>query len=117
LLNPQYISFSDNARFIGIQSGRQFVVYDGEQNTVFKYTSSLPIAPTQAAEWMDGHRLSVVTGGKEQVFEFDDTNQQTLTASLAGYSAYFDKDYKYVFTLIPQVNGKVGFENGRLVAN
>jgi len=117
LKNPQYVSFSDNARFIGMQSGQQFVVYDGEQNTVFKYMSPLPIAPTQAAKWMDGHRYSVVTDGKEQIFEFDGTNQQTLTTSLAGYTAYFDRDYRYVFTLIPQADGKVGFENGQLILN
>ena len=117
LQNPQYVSFSENTRFIGMQSGKKFVVYDGEQNKVFKYSSPLNIAPTQQAKWMDGHRYKVVTDNKVQVFEFDGTNQQTLIASSPDFMAYFDRDYTYVYTLINQADGKIGFENGKLIIN
>lgn len=115
LASPQYLSFSDNARFIGMQSGKNFVVFDGELNRVYKYKSQLNIGPTQQAKWMDGHRFSVITDSKVQVFEFDGSNLQTLISSRPESGAYFDRDYKYVFTLINQVDGKVGFENGRLI--
>jgi hypothetical protein len=115
LVNPQYLSFSDNARFIGMQSGKKFVVYDGELNRVYKYESPLNIMPAQQAKWMDGHRFSVVTDSKAQVFEFDGSNQQTLISSRPESGAYYDRDYKYIFTLINQADGKVGFENGQLM--
>ncbi|MEI6237827.1 MAG: hypothetical protein WCP03_04485 [Candidatus Saccharibacteria bacterium] len=117
LPSPQYISFSDNARFIGMQSGKKFVVYDGEQNRVYMFESPLNIASIQQAKWMDGHRFSVVTDSKAQVFEFDGTNQQTLISSHPEFNAYFDRDYKYIFTLINQADNKVGFENGQLILN
>jgi hypothetical protein len=117
LINPQYVSFSDNARFIGMQSGKKFVVYDGEQNRIYRFESKLNITLAQQAKWMDGHRFTVVTDGKVQVFEFDGTNQQTLINSRPGYTPYFDRDYKYVFTLITQMDGKVGFENGQIILN
>ena len=116
MTNPEFVSFSANARFIGIQSGKQFLVYDAEQNTIYRYVSSLDIADEQPAVWMDGQRFSVVTDNQERIFDFDNTNQQPLISSLPGQSAYFDTAYKYVYTLAPQVNGKVVLQYGNLVA-
>jgi hypothetical protein len=116
LANPQFVSFSDNTRFVSMQSGKQFVVFDAEQNKVFRYTSPLPITSTQQATWMDGHRMTVVTDNKVQVFEFDGTNSQTLTASRPEFIPYFDRNYKYIFTMMPQADGKIGFETGQLIA-
>ena len=117
LENPRYVSFSNNARFVAAQSGKQFIVYDAEQIRVFRYSSSLNIQPDQQAKWMDGHRLSVVADSKVHVFEFDGTNTQTLISSRPEFEAYFDRDYTYVYTLIAQANGKTGFEFGKLVVD
>jgi len=113
--NPQFVSFSDNTRFICMQSGKQFVVYDGEQNRVFRYTSPLEIATATQAKWMDGHRLTVVIDNKVQVFDFDGTNLQALTSSRPEFIPYFDRDYEYIYTLMPQADGKTGFESGQLI--
>lgn len=117
LENPQFVSFSDNTRFIAMQSGKNFVVFDGEQSKVFKYSSPLDIQLTQQAKWMDGHRLDLVTSSKVQVFDFDGTNQQTLIASRPEFTPYFNRDYTYVFTLVPQADGKTALENGKLIVN
>ncbi|MFO0882286.1 MAG: PEGA domain-containing protein [Candidatus Saccharimonadales bacterium] len=113
--NPQFASFSDNTRFIGLQSGKQFVVFDAELNRVYRYQSALAIADTQQAKWMDGHRFSVVADGKESVFDFDGTNVQTLVNSRQEFPAYFDRDYQYVYTLVPQADGKTGMQNGQII--
>lgn len=115
--NPQFASFSDNARFISLQSGKQFVVFDAELNRVYRYESTLSLATTQQAKWMDGHRMTAVTDGKVQVFDFDGLNLQALTASRPEYSAYFDRDYQYLYTLVPQADGSVGLQNGKLVVD
>lgn len=112
--NPQFVSFSDNTRFIAMQSAKNFVVFDGEQNRVFRYTSPLEIADGQQAKWMDGHRLSVVTNNKIRVFEFDGQNLQALIDSRAEFNAYFDRDHKYIYALMPQADGKTALENGKL---
>lgn len=115
--HPQFVSFSDNARFIAMQSGKSFVVYDNEQVKVFRYSSPLNIQPTQQAKWMDGHRMTVVTDSKVKVFEFDGANMQILTSSRPEYTAYFNRDYTYLFTLMAQADGKTGFESGKLTAD
>ena len=118
LANPEFVSFSDNSRFVSIQAGKKFVVYDAELNRAHRYTSSLSIAERgQQALWMDSYRLSAVTDGKAQVFDFDGSNVQALTASRPENQAYFDKDYKYIYTLINQADGRVGLQNGGLVAS
>lgn len=113
--NPQYVSFSDNARFIAVQSGKKFIIYDGEQKRVYRYESSLNLQPKQQAKWMDGHRLTAVTDSKINVWEFDGTNQQTLISSRPEFTAYFDRDYKYMYSLAAQTDGKTALQNGLLI--
>jgi hypothetical protein len=114
---PQFVSFSDNTRFISVQSGKKFVIYDAEQLKPYRFESSLNIIANQQAKWMDGHRLSVVTDGKARVFEFDGTNTQTLVNSRSEFLPYYDRDYKYIFTLIQQADGKTGLESGKLIVD
>lgn len=116
IANPQFISFSDNARFMAIQSANKFVVYDAEDQRIFRYTINLNIPITQQAKWMDGHRLTANSDGRVYVYDFDGTNVQNLVASKPEFSAYFDRDYKYLYTLVPQVDGKVGFQNAKMIA-
>jgi hypothetical protein len=115
--SPQFVSFSDNARFISMQNGKKFVIFDAELNRVYRYESPLAIAGTQQAKWMDGHRLTAVTDGKVQVFDFDGTNLQTLVASRPEFTPYFDRDYQYIYTLVPQADGHTGLQNGKLIVN
>jgi hypothetical protein len=84
---------------------------------VYRYESPLAIAGTQQAKWMDGHRLTAVTDGKVQVFDFDGTNLQTLVASRPEFTPYFDRDYQYIYTLVPQADGHTGLQNGKLIVN
>jgi PEGA domain len=103
--NPNYISFSDNARFIMVENGQQFALYDAENDKGYAYT--LPDAmdaPQTHAEWMDGHRMMYVSNGKVVVFEFDNANHETLNAADPNYLPVFDTDYKYLFTFANQSN-------------
>jgi hypothetical protein len=116
LTDPQYISFSDNSRFITMQSGKAFVVYDAEQNKVIKYSSSLEIGAAQQVEWMDGYRMKVGVDGNVYIFDFDGTNIQELIASQPGFTAYFNESYRLVYGLIMQADGKIALTSGQLVA-
>jgi hypothetical protein len=97
----QYISFSANARFVAVQSGSAFVVYDAETSRQSRYDLKIPLAPNQKSTWMDGHRLTLNSGGNVLVFDFDGTNIQTLSASLAGFPSFFDRDYTAMFNIAP----------------
>jgi hypothetical protein len=99
--SPQFISFSNNTRFLAFQAGQKFVVYDAELNNVYRFTSSLKIAQNQQVKWMDGHRFSTLVGGRTEVFEYDGANKQTLINGLDTLGAFYDRDYKNMFTFKP----------------
>ena len=98
---PNYLSFSATAQFVVAENGTRFGVYDFENEIGYNYTTTAPLDPPQThAEWMDGHRLLYVSGGKLEVFDYDNLNHQTLMQTRGGYSPAFSPDYKYVYTLL-----------------
>jgi hypothetical protein len=117
IAKPEFISFSENTRFFAIQSAKNFIIYDADQNKVNRFASGLNIVSGQQAKWMDGHRLWVVDEQKIKIFEFDGDNLQTLTSASPNYDIFFDKDYHYVFSLSDQNSGGMALTMGQLVAN
>lgn len=101
--NPQYMAFSANTRFIGVQSGSKFVVFDAETKRQYKYDTKLPLLPNQKAAWMDGHRYAVISGNKLVIFDYDGINTQTLINVSPDYLPFFDRDYNALFTIGPSV--------------
>ncbi len=97
--SAEYISFSANARFIAVQGGSEFAVYDAENNDQFRYNTRLTLGPSHKAEWMDGHRLVLTSENKVVVFDFDGTNKQILSAAEPSYSVFFDRDYSALFAI------------------
>ena len=104
--NIEFLSFSANARFISIQSGSNFAVYDAETVRQFRYDVDLDIDQKYKAKWMDGHRFFVVTQGKMHVFDFDGTNSQELLNAYNEFYPFFDRDYNNLFTLSPSTTVK-----------
>jgi len=100
--NAGHISFSTNSRIIAVQAGADFAVYDAETDRNYKYKVESD-NPAVMAEWMDGHRLSVVKNGKIVIFDFDGTNTQVLSSSFAGLEPYFNKDYKILYSIASSV--------------
>jgi hypothetical protein len=97
-----YLSFSDSARFIVVEKATQFAVYDAETAKQYSYVTTQPIdAPQLHAEWMDGNRLEYVSGGKLVVFDYDYTNIQTLVSADPSELIYYDRNYKFVYTITP----------------
>lgn len=104
-LGATKLSFSDNARFIGIQSGQNFAVYDLETKEDYQYTVNVPL--TTSLEWMDGHRWIGQSNGQVFVSDYDNKNQQLLTSTIYEKGAFFSRDYNQMITLTP-VNGSSG---------
>lgn len=97
----EFVSFSANTRFIAVQGGSKFAVYDAENNRQFRYDTNLKLQDHAQATWMDGHRLMLVSDNKLHIFDFDGTNDQTLTTNRPGYAPAFDRDYTALFTVSP----------------
>lgn len=101
--NPQFVAFSANARFLGVQSGSRFAIYDAEMNRHYNYDTKLALLPNQKASWMDGHRYAVVSGNKLVVFDYDGINSQTLIGVSPDHLPFFDRDYNAMFTIGPSM--------------
>lgn len=95
---PQYIGFSANTRFVSIQAGSEFSVYDAEHDRQYRYDTKLKVAPTTKAVWMDGHRFMMVSEEQLYVFDYDGINQQLLTHSYHQHG-FFDRDYDNLYTI------------------
>lgn len=103
---PTYVSFSPTAQYIMTEGGSQFGVYDIFLKRAYVYAHPLPLdAPQTHAQWMDGNRLTYVSGGKTVVFDYDRRNQQTLMPANAAAAPFFSSDYKYVYAFAPGTAG------------
>lgn len=99
--SPAKLLFSNNTRFISLQLGTKFSVYDLEENRRYTFTVPGELAADQFASWMDGHRLLLNQASSVQVIEFDGQNQRNLGSIVPGSLPYFDRDYERLFTLSP----------------
>lgn len=99
-----HVSFSANARFIGAQSGSNFVVYDAEHDRQYRFDTKLKLPAGYKAQWMDGFRYAVVSDGKAAVFDFDGSNQHELIDSYSGFLPMFDRNNEFLYTLAPSVD-------------
>jgi WD40 repeat protein len=95
----QKAAFSDNARFIVLEGGQNFGVYDIETGDEYQYSLPNPIiAPLR---WMDGHRLIGSSNGSIFVMDYDSTNKQTILPTSTNLGGFFSRDYNQMYTLAP----------------
>jgi hypothetical protein len=112
---PRFIGFSTNTRFISVQNGKNFGVYDNELKKKYQYQLDEEIPETTKARWMDGYHLALSANGRSLVLDFDGTNKQALAPSINDIEPLFDRDYVSLFTPI-SVEGKVAVTRSELVA-
>lgn len=104
--NPQQARFSATTRFVAVQNGSNFVVYDAEKDQQYKFTVNPNFQAPETVRWMDGHRLMGVTDGKVLIIDFDGTNQQTLSPIVVGTQPMFDDNFEQLNTLAPAESGQ-----------
>lgn len=96
----EQMSFSVNARFIMARAKGSFAVYDFENDRGYAYELDVPEgARLGAAEWMDGHRLTLTVGNELTVFDYDGTNRQTLLPVRRGFEPAFNPAFTFLYTL------------------
>ncbi len=103
---PEFLSISANSRFVGMQGGSEFAVYDAEHDRSYRYDTRLPLAAGQKATWMDGHRYAVVSENQMFVFEYDGINMQKLVGALPDFPPFFNRDYDNLYIMGPSVAAK-----------
>jgi hypothetical protein len=105
------ISFSDNARFIVLEGGQNFAVYDLETNNEYQYRVDAPLA--SPIDWMDGHRLIGNSNGNVFVMDYDSTNQHAIVPTTTNAGAFFSRDYNQMYTLAP-IDGSPNIQYERI---
>lgn len=106
LSNPTRAQFSANSRFISVQSGSNFVVYDIEKDQQHRFTVNPTFDDPASVRWMDGHRLMGSTQSKVLIIDFDGTNQQTLSPIVPGSLPMFNDNFEQLNTLAPATAGQ-----------
>ncbi len=96
--NPQFVSFSANTQFIGVQSGNELLTIDLYENHQYRTTLEHTIPLTQQIKWMDGHRYVYTVNDQSYIIDFDGSNEETLVTSRLRPGPFFDRDYDNVLT-------------------
>ncbi|MDB5175216.1 MAG: hypothetical protein JWM81_74 [Candidatus Saccharibacteria bacterium] len=97
-----YISFSSNTQYVMVENGNEFAVYDIKVGSGYNYVTKPSLdAPQLHASWMDGNRITYVSGSKQVIFDYDNSNAHSLTASGPAYSSFFTRQYNVMLTLAP----------------
>jgi len=100
--NPTYVNFSASAQFVMAESGTHFAVFNIQNSSGYNYVSNLPLdSPQTNATWMDGDRITYVSGGKLVTFEFDHNYVQKLMPADSNYLPFFTPNYNSVYSLAP----------------
>ncbi|HEX5744310.1 MAG TPA: hypothetical protein VFX84_02570, partial [Candidatus Saccharimonadales bacterium] len=114
--NLDYLSFSDSAQFIVTEHATEFAVYDIENEQVYHYKAPHALdKPQRHADWMDGNRLTYVSGGKLVIFDYDNANRQVLLPASPRYVPAFTPDFKFMYTLAPGAGGHFDMDRTSLL--
>lgn len=96
--SPNYVVFSQNARYVMAENNDRFAVYDSENDKSYAYQTKTPLDVAGGhADWMDGYHLQMVSGGKVRIFDFDGANKQTLVAANTNYLPVYDTSYRFIY--------------------
>jgi hypothetical protein len=103
ITGAQKIGFSENTRFLGVENGQRFAVYDFEAQNNYQYPITDAIA--QNLSWMDGHRYIGQSNNKVFVMDYDGTNKQLLSPTAEPNGGLFSRDYNDLLTIAPSSDG------------
>lgn len=109
VLGATKVGFSNNARFVEVENGQSFGVFDIETKDNYQYRLDAPLAGPMT--WMDGHRLIGESDGKVYVTDYDSTNQQPLVPTTDPSGALFSSDYNHMITLQAKSDGTLNLVN------
>ncbi|HSX35253.1 MAG TPA: PEGA domain-containing protein [Candidatus Saccharimonadales bacterium] len=101
--SPNYVVFSQNARYVMAENNDRFAVYDSENDKSYAYQTKTPLDVSGGhADWMDGYHLQLISGGKVRIFDFDGANKQTLVPANTAYLPVYDTNYRSIYTFTTQ---------------
>lgn len=103
---PSYLSVSKTNHFMAVQSGKHFAIYDADSDRRFYYDLPFAVSNDNQAKWLDDSHLTIVTGSKATIFDYDGSNQQILVNATAGLPTVIDPDYRWLYAFGPSLTVK-----------
>lgn len=104
---PNFVSFSSNTQYIMAENGSQFSVFDIQNKRGYNFTSKVALdTPQTHASWLDGNRLTLVSGGKQVFVDYDNQNLRTLGAASPNYTLSVASDIRYTYTIVKLPDGQ-----------
>jgi protease II len=102
----QYLSILTNGRFVIAQEAGSYTVHDIELNktTTTALQGDAPATPSEL-RWLDPYTVWSDRSGKIRTYEFDGANQHDIMPVLAGYSATYSPNGKYLYGMTQSADG------------
>ncbi len=98
---PNHVAFSNDGQYVLFENGSKLVTYDADNTQGFSFTVTDALdMPATHAQWLDGARLSYVSGGQTIVLDYDGQNRQVLVSADARYPLAVDDSDKYLYALV-----------------
>ena len=96
----EFLEIRNNGRFVVIQKGGDFQVYDNELKQVSKTTLKNANAAAGKLNWLDGYYAWSDLDGTLRLYEFDGANQQDIMTVVPGQAVTLAQDgvFLYGFT-------------------
>ncbi|MDO8335381.1 MAG: PEGA domain-containing protein [Candidatus Saccharibacteria bacterium] len=97
----QWLYFSNSGRFVVAQNGSNMSVYDLERRQNFQFTlpNNPPYKTDHHLKWLDDFHFVSDVGGTLTIFEYDNTNIETISTVTEGYDASLSDNGKRMFSI------------------
>ncbi len=98
-VQPEYVFNSTGQRYISLQSGNNFSVYDTLTQDHYRFTSASNLNSQNSATWMDDNRFIGFSSGNMIIFGFDGTNVETIAKANNLFNGLFSPNYDAAYYL------------------
>lgn len=113
----QYLDIRNHGRFIVVQKGNEFQVYDIELKQVTKTTLKNASEASVKLGWLDEYYAWSDLGGMLRIYEFDGANQHDIMNVMPGQSATLALDGMFLYGFTSADNGAAYLTRARLQTN
>lgn len=94
---PVKVLNSTGQRYISLQSGNNFSIYDIQTKDHYRYTLSDSLNGPNNVSWLDDNRMIGFSNGQMIVFDFDGTNIFNIATANNNFAGLFSPNYNAAY--------------------